>query len=68
MGEAAGQARADQTRFVGFGEDGVHGGFDVAIGDAAGAQFAGDAEASLAAQLGVLGCEVQSVFGVVEII
>ena len=68
MGEAAGEARADERGFVGFGEDGIHRGFDVAVGDTACAQFASDAETSLAAKLGVLRGVVQSVLGVVEIV
>jgi len=65
--EAALEARADEHGFVCLGEDGVKGGFDVAVGDAARAQLAGDAKASLAAGLRVLAGVVEGVAGVVEI-
>jgi hypothetical protein len=68
VGEASLDADANERGFVGFGEDGFEGGFDVLIGNAAGAKFAGDTEASLAAQFGVLVGVVQGVARVVEVV
>jgi len=49
MRELAAQARANQCGFVCLSENGVERCFDVAVGNATGAQFARDAETSLAA-------------------
>jgi hypothetical protein len=68
MREAALEARADERGFVRFGEDGVERGFDVAVGNAAGAQFARDAKTPLAARLRVRASVVEGVAGVVEIV
>ena len=62
------QARTHERGFVRFGEDGVEGRIDVAIGDAAGAKFTRDAKTSLAAGLGVLACVIESVAGVIEVV
>lgn len=61
------EARANRRRFVRFREDGIEGGFDVAIGDSAAAQFARDAEASLAARLRVLAGVFEREASIVEI-
>ena len=66
--EAAFQACADQTGFVRLGEDGFESGVNIAVRNAAGAKFAGDAEASLAAQFSMLVGIIQSVARVVEIV
>ena len=66
--ELALQARADERGFVGFGENGIERGFDVAVRDAADAELAGDAETSLAAGLRVAAGIVESEFSIVEII
>ena len=58
---------ADRCGFVGLREDGFEGRIDVVIGNAAGAEFAGDAETSLAAGIGVLARVVEGVAGVVEV-
>ena len=64
--EFAFEALADDGGFVGiFGGLG-EGGFDVAVGDAAGAEVAGDAEFALAADLGALAGELFGVAVVVE--
>src|SRR5579863_4820749 len=68
MRQMALDARASGCGFVGFGEDGFQRRFDVAIGNAAGAKFAGNAEAPLTARIGVLAGEVEGVAGIVEII
>ena len=54
--------------FVGFGEDGFEGGFDVAVRDTAGAKFAGDAEFALAALLRVEASVVAGVAGIVNVV
>jgi len=66
-GEAALEAGADEGGFVGFGEDGVERGFDVGVGDAAGAEFAGDAEAAAVGMDAAAG-EVEGVADVIEIV
>ena len=62
------EAGADGCGFVSLREDGVERGFDVAIGNAAGAELAGNAEAPLAARVGVLAGVIEGVAGVVEIV
>jgi hypothetical protein len=66
--QAAFQSGADQRGFVGFGEDLRDGVIDVAVGNAACAEFADNAETSLAADFYVLGGVVQGVLGVIEVI
>lgn len=47
VGEAAPEASANERSFVGFGENGCERGVNVLGGNAASAEFAGDAEASV---------------------
>jgi hypothetical protein len=68
LGELALETGADKRGFVGIGEGGGESGFDVAVGDAASAEFAGDPETPLAAGLGVMAGEFAGVAGVVEVI
>jgi hypothetical protein len=68
VGEAALEAGADESGFVGVGEDGGEGGVDVNVGDAATAEFTSDAETSLAAGLGVVAGVFEGVTGVVEVV
>lgn len=67
MREPALQPRANQAGFVGFGEDRLDGGFDMAAGDATRPELTCDAEASLAAGLRVGARVIESVARVVEI-
>ena len=62
------EALADEGGFVCVGEDGIEGGFDVAVGDAASAEFSRDAESSLAAGLRVLASIIERELCVVEVI
>ena len=66
--EVALEARPDGCRFIRFGKDGVQCGVDVAIGYAARAQLARNAEASLAARVRVLVGKFESVARIIEII
>jgi len=66
--EPALEAGADERGFVGLRENGVERGFDVAVGDAAAAEVASDAIASLTAHPGVVTGEFEGVARVVEII
>lgn len=61
------QACANKRGLVGFGESDVESGFDVAVGHAAGAQLARDAETSLAARIRVDTGELEGIAGVIEI-
>src|SRR5271154_7116779 len=67
VGEAALQAGADESGFVGFGKNGVKRGIDVTVRHAAGAKIARDAETSLAPGLRVLARVIERVAGVLEI-
>src|ERR1700727_2579464 len=66
--EFAFDAGADGGGFVGLGENGIERGVDAAVGHAAGAQLAGDAETALPAKLRVLAGEFGGEAGVVEIV
>ena len=68
VGKPALEACADERGFVSLRENGIEGGFDVAVGDAAAAKIASDAITSLTAQPGVVTCELEGVTRVVEII
>jgi hypothetical protein len=65
--EPALNAAAEEAALVGFAGEFLEGGVDVAAGDAAGAEFAGDAERALAAIGGAVAGELAGVAGVVEI-
>lgn len=65
--EMALEARANGRGLVRFGEDCFESGVDVAIRNAASAEFAGDAKTSLATRIGVLASVVKGVAGVVEV-
>jgi hypothetical protein len=66
-GQAPLEAGANEIGFIGLGENGGEGRLDMTVGNAAGAQFAGDTKASLAAGLRVLAGVVERVAGIVEI-
>src|SRR6266404_5960438 len=59
-------ALADHGGFVGVGGGFFYGGFDVAVGNAAGAEFAGHAVFALVADFGALAGELFGVAGVVD--
>ena len=65
--QVARETLADERGFVGVGKDGVERGVDMLVGNATGAEFAGDAEASLAAGVRVLAGVVEGILRVVEI-
>jgi len=65
--ELAFDALTDERGFVGGLGDFVEGGFDVAVGDTAGAEVAGDAEPALFADFGALAGELFGVTGVVDV-
>src|ERR1700693_6083174 len=65
MREAAFYAHANQSGFVRFSEDGFEGRVDVAVRNTAGAKFAGDAEAALAAQFRVLAGVIERVASII---
>jgi len=67
MREAAFYAGADQSGFVRFGKDSLQSSFDVTVGNAAGAELARDAKASLAAQFRMLIGVIERVTGVVQV-
>ena len=64
--EAAFYAGANQSGFVRFRKDSLQSSFDVTVGNAAGAELARDAKASLAAQFCVLIGVIERVSSVVQ--
>lgn len=62
------QTRPNQRALVGLREHGIESGLDVAIGDAAPAKLAGNAETALASRVGMLASVGERVLRIVEIL